>query len=383
MKFRKVIFSMLFCISIVFAFLCWAVPFGDIYHTPENVVVDSQDVERPFGTLVNTRYNKDANTVDFMLLNAITLRTVSATESKKVYLGGDTLGFDYTGDGLLVVSNKGLGVANEDFMAGDIIKSVNGVKLKSAADLRKILDESAAQKGLLIKIERNGEAIEKRVKPAYDAMTQKYKLGVWAKEGLNGVGTLTYIEPESGRFGALGHPIIEPNTRAILDVNTGSVQKCAVLGVKKASRGSPGEIRAVLTSSRKPLGTVDKNCETGIFGQLSPELIKSENRPLVDLGGRLNARPGKAQIYSSIDGKHIRPYDIEIIKTNYQGASSQKNLVFKVTDQRLLKNTGGIVQGMSGSPIVQDGCLIGAVTHVFVNDPTKGFGIYVDNMINN
>ncbi len=384
MKIQKILISITFLVATIFMIICWAVPFDDINKMPENIVVNSQNNDPNLGGLVNTVYNEDSNTVDFMLLNTIKLRTVNAIETKQVYIGGDTLGFEYQGDGVLVVSNKGLGVENTELEVGDIIKSVNNIEVNSIRDLRQVLDDKDSVKsGVLLKIVRNDAVIEKVIKPSFDALTQKYKLGIWAKDGLNGVGTLTYIDPTSGRYGALGHPIVEPSTRIILDVESGTVQKCVVLGVKKAGRGSPGEIKAVLSRGDSAVGSVDKNCESGIFGTLNLEKIDTSNRTLVDLGGRLSAHPGKAFIYSAIDGKNIRPYEIEIIKTNYQGSGSQKNLVFRVTDKRLLSSTGGIVQGMSGSPIVQDSKLIGAVTHVFVNDPTKGFGIYIDNMINN
>lgn len=383
MKIGKFFIYVAFCVSIVFAVSCWVIPFDEIFLMPENIVVSSQQ-DTALGNLVNAKYNKEDNTVDFMLLNTLRLRTVNATESKKVYIGGDTLGFSYKGKGLLVISNNGLGVENEDIKIGDIIKSVNGVEINSVRDLQKVLeDKEVVNNGAVIKLIRNNSEVEKKIKPSYDVLTQKYKLGVWTKDSLNGVGTLTYIDANTGRFGALGHPIVEPNTNAILEVNHGDVQKCTVLGVKKAGRGSPGEIKAVLGRTASMIGNIDKNCDSGIYGYLDMQKVDTRERLLVDLGGRLSAKPGKASIYSAIDGKNIRAYDIEIIKTNYQGTGSQKNLVFKVTDSRLLQNTGGIVQGMSGSPIVQNGHLIGAVTHVFVNDPTKGFGIYIDNMINN
>lgn len=383
MKLGKFVLFITFCIAIVFAICCWTRPFDDVYLMPSNLVVGGDNYSEPISAFVQSRYNKGNNSVDFLLLNTLKIHSVQATSSREVYVGGDICGYEYDGKGVLVVSNKGLGEENAEFQAGDIIYAIDEREVAEISDIATALNGDKKGQEVCVKLIRDATKIERVVKPKYDTLTKQFKLGVWAKLGLNGVGTITYVDAETGRFGALGHPIVEPNSQAIFEVNSGKVQKCVVLGVKKAERGSPGEIRAVLPRTKSEIGSVDKNCETGIYGTLSLGDFVNKDRLKVTLGGRLTAKPGKATIYSCIDGKNIRPYEIEIIKTNFTGAGKQKNLVFKVTDEVLLKITGGIVQGMSGSPIVQDGKLIGAITHVFVNDPTKGFGIYVDNMINN
>lgn len=383
MKLSKILICITFCVAITFAVCCWTRPFDDVYDMPQNLVVNSEDYSEPISALVQSKYNKESNTVDFLLLNTLKIHSVNATETRQVYLGGDIWGFDYDGKGVLVVSNKGLGEANTELLAGDVIIGIDESEVNCVADIAKALNSKGENQEVSVKLVRDAERIEKFVKPKYDSLTKRYKLGVWAQEGLNGVGTVTYIDAQTGRFGALGHPIVEPNSQAIFDVDSGKAQKCVVLGVKKADRGSPGEIRAILPRTKSEVGIVDKNCETGIYGTVDLSSFVDAGRQKVELGGRLTAKPGKATIYSCIDGKNIRPYEIEIIKTNFQGAGKQKNLVFRVTDDILLKTTGGIVQGMSGSPIVQNGKLIGAITHVFVNDPTKGFGIYIDNMVTN
>ncbi|MBQ7977303.1 MAG: SpoIVB peptidase [Clostridia bacterium] len=377
MRFGKIFFFTSLILCMVFAVICWCVPFYEIFNIKENVYISKDGKTESFGGLVTTKYNEDTETVDFMLFNAVKIHSVVASEGKKVYLGGDTLGFSYQGDGVLVVANN----ANSNLETGDIIKSINGQEIDSVRDLTETINSNADNEAV-IKLVRKGQNIETKVKPAYDVISQRYKLGVWARDSMSGIGTLTYIDPETGRFGALGHPIKEQRTDSILDVSDGTVHNCAILGVKRAIRGEPGELRGIFVRSNSEMGEVDKNCDCGMYGTLNLENEKFQNRQLVEVGGRMSAHPGKAQIYSSIDGKTIRAYDIEIIKTNYQGASSPKNMIFKVTDNRLISATGGIVQGMSGSPIIQDGKLIGAVTHVFVNDATKGFAIYIDNMLN-
>ncbi len=377
MKIYKVVWSVAFFVACLFAIVAWGVPFRDINSLPEDLVYgDKQD----FGCLVNATYNHDQNTIEYKLLNSIVLKSVNVIDDKKyVYLGGDMLGFTYQGDGILVVANNEFDKEN-NFVSGDVIKAINDIPVTRISQITDILRANKDNE-VFVKIVRKGENMDKRVKPAYDVMTQKYKLGVWARDNMSGIGTLTYIDPDTTRYGALGHQIYEPTTKTSLDVAKGEVYKCSVLGVRASVRGTPGEVQGVIPRNNKLIGTVDKNSEYGLFGNMRENSKIMENRELIQVGGRLSTMPGKAYIYSSLDGKTIKAYQIEIIKTNYQGGNSPKNLVFKVVDPELIKLTGGIVQGMSGSPIVQDNKLIGAVTHVFVNDPTKGFGVYIDAML--
>ncbi len=381
MRFGKIFFFLSLFLCISFAVVCWVVPFGDIYSIDNEVYCSPAEAGHNFSNLVTTRYNENTQEVDFLLFNTVKIHSVNAEVGKRVYLGGNTLGFSYHGDGVLVIA-KNETTSKNDIMTGDIIQSINGQKVNSISDLMSMVNENPEQ-FFKIKVIRDGQNLEIKVKPKYDAVSGKYKLGLWTKENLSGIGTLTFVDPDTGRFGALGHPILEQNTRSLLGVKEGELHECSILGVKKAIRGIPGELRGVFVRSKVDLGTVDKNTESGIFGDFNMNNEILEGKRLIEVGGRLSAHPGKAQIYSSIDGKNIKAYDIEIIKTNYQSAQSPKNMVFKVTDKRLIDTTGGVVQGMSGSPIVQDGKLIGAVTHVFVNDATKGFAIYIDNMLNN
>lgn len=383
MKLSNFLIGVTFCVAIIFTICCYVRPFDDVFLMPQNLIVDNTDYNEPVSALVQSKYNKEDNTVDFLLFNTLKIHSVNATPTRQVYLGGDVMGFQYKGDGVLVVSNKGLGTENTDFLTGDVIQSVDNVPISKVADITAALNTGVCKSKITVGLVRDNVRVEKVVHPQYDTLTRQYKLGVWVKEGLSGVGTLTFVDAETGRFGALGHPIVEPSSDAIFEVSSGKAQKCVVLGVKRADRGIPGEIRAILPATKSEVGSIDKNCETGVYGTINLETMDTSARQKVELGGRLTAQPGKASIYCCIDGKNIRPYEIEIIKTNYQGVSKQKNLVFKITDDILLKTTGGIVQGMSGSPIVQNGKLIGAITHVFVNDPTKGFGIFIDNMIAN
>lgn len=309
------------------------------------------------------------------------------TLPSKVLLGGDTVGFEYQTDGVLVLAKSKIATldgyveSNADLRAGDIICGIGEEKVSSAAQLGQEINKPENQnKDLALKIVRRNKEISSVAKPTFDLFAKKYKLGVWVKDTASGVGTVTYIDPETGHFGALGHPITEGSTQQVMPVSKGKVYNCNIIGITRATRGVPGELRGIIQKN-KPLGEVSANNGFGVYGTMSKDAMEDKQDRLIEVGGRAKVKPGKAKIYSSIDGQNIRACDIEIIKTNYQSVSDEKSLVFKVVDSELIRQTGGILQGMSGSPIVQDGKLVGAVTHVFLNDPTKGFGLYIDWML--
>ena len=207
-------------------------------------------------------------------------------------------------------------------------------------------------------------------------------MGLWVRDDAAGVGTLTYIRKDNKRFGALGHAICDIDTKVPFSVNDGKMYRSNIIGIKRGRQGVPGELKGLFVKNQNIEAVVDKNSEFGVFGTVTKtSKLLSENQ-LFEIGGRLTARPGKAKIRVGLEGQKIEEYDIEIVKTNYQNISKQKSMVIKVIDKKLLEKTGGIVQGMSGSPIIQNGKLVGAVTHVFVNDPKRGFGVYLDWMIN-
>ena len=197
------------------------------------------------------------------------------------------------------------------------------------------------------------------------------------RDSTAGVGTLTYFDPQNGSFGALGHGISDSDTGIMFNVESGTIEKSRVVSVKKGQSGSPGEICGSFSYEKNVSGTVSKNCESGIFGIIFPENnILGSSLPL---GVMSQVETGKAHILSTVDDS-IKSYEISILRTMPFG-SAAKGLMIKITDPVLLQKTGGIIQGMSGSPIIQNGKLIGAVTHVLVNDPTRGYGIFIENML--
>lgn len=314
---------------------------------------------------------------------------VQITERDGIYAGGECVGISLKSKGVVVVGSNYIITkqGNENpfkesgLKVGDVIMKINDTEISGMADITTLLSTYKQPEELKLSIMRKGENIFLQIKPSLDVQTNKYKLGLWIRDDAVGVGTLSFINNQNKRFGSLGHAIIDSDTGVKFDVFNGQIYKCNVVGVKKGKKGTPGELIGLFMYGEKnKLGEVDKNTENGVYGNIINSKL-SKNKQLYEIGGRLTAKPGKAKILSCIEGTEVKEYDIEIIKTNYQSKPNEKSMVIKITDKEILEKTGGIVQGMSGSPIIQNGKIIGTVTHVFVNDPTKGFGLYLDWMI--
>ena len=311
-------------------------------------------------------------------------QVVSADAKEKiVYVGGMSAGFTLNSGEVQVVglcevmSENGIHspALQAGLRSGDKITLVNGVKVETVIELNEILDKTHG-KTLNFSIFRGSEELKIQIKPIKDKITGKYKIGILARDSVSGIGTVTYIDKENGRFGALGHSVVREDKQE-LKISNGIVYECNIVGVSKGVRGRAGELRGMFLSD-KTLGTAEKLSSCGIFGCVS------EDFPLNDLlkttATSESVCPGKAIIYSTINGLEQQPYEIEIVKVDKRNKEN-KNFVIKITDDKLIEETGGIVQGMSGSPIVQNGKLVGAVTHVFLNDPTRGYGIDIQTML--
>lgn len=326
--------------------------------------------------------------VNYKLFNLFDILSLKVKVSdNSVYLGGDCLGFSLKTKGLLIVGSNYVFTkngainpfVNSGLKVGDVVKTINGIEVVSVDQLSEILNNCNGD-SLSLLVDRNNQNIECSIKPEKDMFSGEYKLGLWIKNNTEGVGTLTFIDDDNLRFGSLGHAIYSSGNNQPIEINSGEVYDCNVVGIKKGVDGVPGEIMGSF-SKTNVLGEIDKNCNYGVYGYFNKNDTLLNSKQLISVGGRSAVKPGKAQIFSSLDGENIKAYDIEIIKANYQANSNEKSLVFRVIDDELLDATGGIIQGMSGSPIVQNNKIIGAVTHVFVNDPTKGFGLYIDWML--
>lgn len=310
---------------------------------------------------------------------------VEVSEEKRLVPGGQALGIAMRTEGVLIV---GVGEAAEGvspakaagLQAGDVILRIGGEAVTTAESLTGLLNK-AGEKPVTVAYRRSGENRTCLLTPHRDEATGAVRLGAWVRDSTAGVGTLSFYDPDTGRYAALGHAITDGDTGSVLSVSEGQVLRADIVDVQKGQKGAPGELKGSFLREGEKLGDIRRNSVLGIYGTLD----KAAANPLypdgLPIGLRSGVHTGKATILSSVDGSGVQAYAIEITRVNPQSAPAPKSMVIRVTDERLLAATGGIVQGMSGSPIIQDGRLIGAVTHVFVSDPTQGYGLYVDWMM--
>ncbi len=318
---------------------------------------------------------------------------ISVVDEVKIIPIGVPVGVYANTDGLLVVQTGEFldddgtkhAPCTEVIYPGDYILEINGIKLDSKYELVSTIEECEGESQTLT-IEREGEILEMEVVPKENE-SGEYKLGIWVKDNVQGIGTLTYVMA-NGQFGALGHGIIDLDIQSVLEINDGNLYKAEILGIKKGQKGTPGEMTGVIFYGQDPLGDVEYNYETGIYGQYDLDkmdyLLKGmQDKSLtegMEIAYKNEIHTGNAELLCTINDV-TKFYDITIDKIFYNANNVNKSMKITVTDEELLTITGGIVQGMSGSPIVQDGKVIGAVTHVLINNPEKGYAIFIEEML--
>ena len=325
--------------------------------------------------------------VNYRLFGMLPLKSVKvgAYEGKKLYPGGMPFGIKFATDGIMIVGfcevDTASGQKNPAKEAGlktnDMIKKIDGVTLLSATDLTRIVEESGGR-ALLVEYTRLGKSYKTTITPVLSEAEGKYKTGAYVKDGGAGIGTVTFIDPDNYSFGGLGHGVCDGMSGELVPMTRGSVVDVTISGVIRGEVGKPGEIKGYFSSGKT--GSLLQNTECGVYGVFAeaPKVTACEPLPV---GLKSEIREGKAHIYCTLDTGKIEKYEIEISAID-KNATGNKCFTVKVTDKALLVKTGGIVQGMSGSPIIQNGKLIGAVTHVLINDPTTGYGIFIENMLN-
>lgn len=265
--------------------------------------------------------------------------------------------------------------------SGDLIIKVGNNNINSKEDLvRSIEDAKSSQVNVTIK--RKNKVLDKVVDLIKCSDDNKYKMGIWVRDSTQGIGTLTYYNPSNMNFGALGHGILDVDTNNLIEIEDGKIIRTNISYIKKGEKGLPGEIAGIIGDvSRNELGKVKRNTEYGIFGKLNSNRIRELKQKPLPIGLKDEIKLGDAYIYSNILGSEVKKFKVKIESINKMAYDSNKGMIIKIVDKSLLEETNGIIQGMSGSPIVQNGKLIGAVTHVFVNDPTKGYGIFIESML--
>ena len=254
---------------------------------------------------------------------------------------------------------------------GDCLLAIDGLPIRCAADVKKALAQTKGSANLTV--QRKNEKLQIRVSPTITA--DGPKLGIYLKEGVTGIGTVTWYDPENQSFAALGHGVNSPGGQ-LLKLTQGNTYDARVVSVRKGKVGAPGQLMGALSGST-PMGNLQKNTPQGVFGT-SQTIFSGAALPVAEPS---EVKTGEAKIMSNISGQSVQEYSVEILKIYEQTRSCDRNMLIRITDPQLLEATGGIVQGMSGSPIIQDGKLVGAVTHVLVNDPTTGYGIFIENML--
>lgn len=261
---------------------------------------------------------------------------------------------------------------------GDYIEAFNGKPMKTKEDLISAVNDSGGQDSV-VTVRRDGEPIDVSIKPIASS-DGKYKLGAWVRDDTQGIGTITYVDM-NGNFGALGHGISDSDTGDLVETSQGALYSTEIMGIEKGTIGKPGLLSGVIYyGPQSHMGDISQNTNEGIFGTVNQQFKKQLTGEPMEIACRQDVKPGVAYIRSNVSGE-LEDYEIEIQKVDYNASHKNKSMVIKVTDPRLLELTGGIVQGMSGSPIIQDGKLAGAVTHVFVQDASRGYGILIENML--
>lgn len=379
------------CLIIIYSFIV----FGNIvlpdkieaYSTKKIEYKSVYSVENNSSYQVDYQNNSKVSPVenDIKLLGIIPVKTTSIIQSKpkKVSVSGESFGIKLYTDGVIIVGIRDVdgdkGKCNPAKEAGlekgDIIIEINGKKVYSADSVTDILNDNNG-KDYKITVKRNGNYKEFLLKPAYSSSQGCYKVGLWVRDSTAGVGTITYYDKSNNTVSALGHPITDVDTNEIMPILDGEAVRATVTKIYKSKAGEAGSLCCEFTNDI--IGTLKKNCQSGIYGKYTCTL---KNTYEYEVASPNEIVRGPVQILCTIDSGKAKFYNAQISRISYRENKKGKNMVVKITDERLLEKTGGIVQGMSGSPIIQNGKLVGALTHVIVDSPEKGYAIFAQDMV--
>lgn len=385
---QKVLYYISIFILLIMLFTCY-----ELKNIPATIFFrENQNIKQNIFLKVDNSSKRKAENASINLLGVVPVGTVTMKPVRSnmiVYPGGQPIGVKLNTKGVLVVAlsdvttRKGKiasPAAVSGIEIGDSILKINGKGIKTSEQTREEINRSEG-KDIKILICHKGKDMEKIIKPVRSSEDDNYKIGLWIRDSTAGIGTLTFYDKERGVFGALGHPITDIDTGTMLSVNSGEIISSSIVSVKKGAKGNPGELKGIFVNEDSALGNIYKNTQCGIFGKTNGKFVDNELKPM-KIGLRNEIKEGPAKILTTVDKEGVKEYDIEIQKLLAQDSPGAKSMIVKVVDKKLLEKTGGIVQGMSGSPIVQNGKIVGAITHVLVNKPDIGYGIYIEWMLN-
>lgn len=331
----------------------------------------------------NTRVSPSESEIRLLGIIPVKSAKVSQVNAKKVYVSGESFGIKLYTDGVIVVGTKDVdtsqGRSNPAKSAGlekgDIIVSINNIKMTSSTQVEETFNDNNG-KDYKIRVKRNGNYKTFTLTPVYSQSEGRYKVGVWVRDSTAGIGTVTFYNPENRTIAALGHPITDVDTNEIMPILNGEAVKATVTKLYRSSNGEAGSLSCDF--SNDVIGSLSVNSTCGIYGKYSCNL---NERQLYQVAPSQEVEKGNAQLLCTVDDNGPQLYNVEITRVSYRENNQEKNMVVKITDERLIEKTGGIVQGMSGSPLIQNGKLIGALTHVIVDNPEKGYAIFAEKMV--
>lgn len=325
--------------------------------------------------------------VELKAFGIIPFSTVSVEVVDELHVAvlGTPFGMKLYTEGVLVIDVTEVKTANGSvkpaaeggIKKGDYILTANGEEISNNEELSEVVEASGGE-DIKFVIKRDGKKKTLSFPAAYCTETEKYKIGIWIRDSSAGIGTLTFYSPATGIISGLGHGICDEDTGSVLQLNSGEIVNAKILSVEKGSVGSPGQLNGKF--GNKTIGEICLNCSGGVY---SKPIGSIDTSYLLEIALKQEIQNGEAQIYCTVDGETPELFDCLITLRSSAYLADTQNMIITVTDEKLLNTTGGIVQGMSGSPIIQNGKLIGAMTHVLVDDPTKGYGIFAENMLEN
>lgn len=310
----------------------------------------------------------------------------AAQAERRVVPSGKSIGVTLSTDGVMVVSVTELEsrgsmkspAKDAGIKSGDLIKNFNGSEISGVDELNEAVSETNGARAA-VTVMRGDRAVETLITPVKADEDGEYRIGAWVKDAASGIGTMTFYDAEKGTFAALGHGICDPKGGGVIAIDSGTILSSEIVSVQKGERGVPGELKGVFSEERSVLGSIVQNNGCGIYGKIGGDFpVGGESMPVA---AKSEVHTGKAYILASVEGKTVEKFDAEIVRVMTQASPNPKSMVVRIIDPKLIEKTGGIVQGMSGCPIIQDEKLIGAITHVFVNDPTRGYAIFAEWML--